>query len=87
MHEAAARSGVAPDAIENLQASAGRAGFKIVGTNGFFNVMEPSVGFDIHASAVAAIKAGWWAPVRRLSRKSTASKDPCARARPMNTDG
>jgi SAM-dependent methyltransferase len=56
MHEAAAKSGVAPDAVENLRASAARAGFEIAAANGFFNVMEPSVGFDIHASAVAALK-------------------------------
>lgn len=57
MHEAAARSGVAPDAVENLRASAARAGFEIAGARGFFNVMEPAVGFDIHASAVAALKS------------------------------
>jgi SAM-dependent methyltransferase len=57
MHEAAARSGVAPDAVENLRASAARAGFEIAGARGFFNVMEPPVGFDIHASAVAALKS------------------------------
>ncbi len=57
MHEAAIRSGVAPDAVENLRASAARAGFEIAGARGFFNVMEPPVGFDIHASAVAALKS------------------------------
>jgi SAM-dependent methyltransferase len=57
MHEAAARSGVAPDAVENLRASAARAGFEVAGARGFFNVMEPAVGFDIHASAVAALKS------------------------------
>lgn len=57
MHEAAARSGVAPDAVENLRASAARAGFEVAAANGFFNVMEPPVGFDIHASAVAALKS------------------------------
>jgi SAM-dependent methyltransferase len=57
MHEAAARSGVAPDAVENLGASAARVGFEIAGARGFFNVMEPPVGFDIHASAVAALKS------------------------------
>ena len=56
MHEAAAKSGVASDAIENLDASARRAGFEIAGRTGFFNVMEPPVGFEIHASAVAAIR-------------------------------
>ncbi|HEY2306132.1 MAG TPA: class I SAM-dependent methyltransferase [Streptosporangiaceae bacterium] len=57
MHEAAAKSGVAPDAIENLGVSAVRVGFEVAAANGFFNVMEPSVGFDIHASAVAALKS------------------------------
>jgi hypothetical protein len=56
MHEAAARSGVAPDAVEGPPSSAARAGFEVVRTAGFFDVMEPSVGFDIHASAVAALK-------------------------------
>jgi SAM-dependent methyltransferase len=57
MHQAAAKSGVAPDAIENLRTSAARAGFEVAAANGFFNVLEPSVGFDIHASAVAALKS------------------------------
>jgi Holliday junction resolvasome RuvABC endonuclease subunit len=48
---------VAPDAVENLRASAARAGFEVAAASGFFNVMEPSVGFDIHASAVAALKS------------------------------
>jgi SAM-dependent methyltransferase len=56
MHEAAAKSGVAPDAVENLPAAAARAGFEVAVANGFFNVVEPPVGFDIHASAVAALK-------------------------------
>jgi hypothetical protein len=56
MHEAAVKSGVAPGAVENLRASAARAGFEVAAANGFFNVMEPPVGFDIHASAVAALK-------------------------------
>ena len=46
----------APDAVENLRAAAARAGFEVAVANGFFNVMEPPVGFDIHASAVAALK-------------------------------
>jgi len=57
MHEAAARSGVAPDAVEGLRTSAARAGFEIVRTAGFFDVMEPEVDFDIHASAVAALRS------------------------------
>lgn len=56
MHEAAARSGVAPDAVEGLPASAAQAGFEIVRTAGFFDVMAPSVGFDIHIGAVAALR-------------------------------
>lgn len=57
LHEAAARSGVAPDAVENLHASAGRAGLELVRTGGLFNVVRPSVGFEIHASTVAAGKS------------------------------
>jgi SAM-dependent methyltransferase len=57
MHEAAARSGVAPDAVEGLPVSAARAGFEVVRTAGFFDVMPPSVGFDIHLSAVAALRS------------------------------
>src|SRR5262245_18242049 len=49
MHEAASRSGVAPDAIASLDVSAGRAGLEVVGRSGFFQVLEPAVGFDIHA--------------------------------------
>jgi hypothetical protein len=40
-----------------LGVSAVRAGVEVASANGFFNVMEPSVGFDIHASAVAALKS------------------------------
>jgi SAM-dependent methyltransferase len=56
MHEAAARSGVAPDAVEGLPAAAGSAGLEVVRKSGFFQVLEPAVGFDIHASAVAALR-------------------------------
>ena len=57
MHEAAARSGVAPDAVDILPASAARAGFEIVRTAGFFDVIAPSVGFDIHSGAVTALRS------------------------------
>jgi SAM-dependent methyltransferase len=57
MHEAAARSGVARDAVETLPAAARRAGFDVVHVSGFFNVVDPAVGFEIHASAVSAIRS------------------------------
>lgn len=56
MHEAAVQSGVVPDAVERLPRSARRAGFDVVAMNGFFNVVEPSIGFEIHASAIAALR-------------------------------
>ena len=56
MHQAAAKSGVAPDGVENLTAAASRAGFEVLTIGGFFNVVHPTVGFEIHASAVAALK-------------------------------
>jgi ubiquinone/menaquinone biosynthesis C-methylase UbiE len=56
MHEAAARSGVSGDAIENLIESANDAGFELVNKGGFFNVTDPSVGFTIHAGAVSALR-------------------------------
>ena len=87
MHEAAAKSGVAPDAIENLRASAARAGFEVAAANGFFNVMEPSVGFDIHASAVAALKSRLVGTGVAAGRKSMSWNGPCVRPRPAKTAG
>jgi SAM-dependent methyltransferase len=56
MHQAAAKSGVARNAVENLIDSANDAGFELVTKGGFFNVAAPSIGFMIHAGAVSALK-------------------------------
>ena len=57
LHEAAVGSGATLDAVERLHESAGRAGLELVGRRGFFNVVEPSVGFEIHAGTVAAVRS------------------------------
>jgi len=68
LHEAAAKSGAAPDAAETLLANAVQAGFESVATGGFFNVMASSVGYDIHATGVHAMRS-------RLLRTGVATEE------------
>jgi SAM-dependent methyltransferase len=55
LHQTAAKSGVAPHAVEGLISSALEAGFTVATKGGFFNVMDPEVGFAIHAGSVVAL--------------------------------
>lgn len=49
--------GVPPGAVEQLPRSAQAAGLEIIDTNGFFVLVHPKVGFELHASTAAAMGA------------------------------
>src|ERR1700750_2162241 len=55
-HRLLQRAGVPPGAVEDLPRSAQEAGFKVSGMSGTFWVMDPELGFEIHASTVAAAR-------------------------------
>jgi len=55
-HRVMERVGVPYGAVEDLPRSAREAGFEIVGMSGQFWVMDPALGFDLHASTMAAAR-------------------------------
>jgi SAM-dependent methyltransferase len=50
------RTGVAPGTVDNLPRSARDAGLEVIGINGCFRVMDPQLGFDIHAGTLVAAR-------------------------------
>ena len=63
VHEVMEWAGVRRETVEGLPRSAREAGLEIVETDGFFATQDPELGFEIHASTLAAareraIKAG-----------------------------
>jgi SAM-dependent methyltransferase len=48
--------GASRRAVEELPRSAHAAGLEVVEMNGFFNVVAPQLGFDIHAATAAAVR-------------------------------
>jgi hypothetical protein len=50
------RAGVPAGAVEDLPRSALEAGFEVVGRAGFFVPLDPTLGFEIHASTIAAAR-------------------------------
>jgi SAM-dependent methyltransferase len=51
------RLGASPGAVEELARRAPDAGFEVVEASGFFQVVPPDQGFDIHAATMAATKS------------------------------
>jgi SAM-dependent methyltransferase len=51
------RLGAPKGSVDKLASCARDAGFEVVETTGFFQVVEPALGFDLHASTVAAAKS------------------------------
>jgi SAM-dependent methyltransferase len=51
------RLGAPKGSVDELARRARDAGFEVVETAGFFQVVEPALGFDLHASTVAAAKS------------------------------
>lgn len=56
LHRVLERAGVPAGVVEDLPQSAREAGFEVVGVTGSFQTLEPAVGFDLHASSIAAGK-------------------------------
>ena len=55
LHEVMERAGgAAHEAVDDLQRSAHAAGLEVVDTNGYFQTMDPELGFGLHASTLAA---------------------------------
>jgi ubiquinone/menaquinone biosynthesis C-methylase UbiE len=64
LHEVMERAGVPRGTAEGLPRSARAAGLEVGGADGFFAILDPGLGFEIHASTFAAareraIKAGF----------------------------
>jgi ubiquinone/menaquinone biosynthesis C-methylase UbiE len=56
LHQLLERAGVPAGTVEDLPQSAREAGFEVVGRGGFFVPLDPALGFEIHASTMAAAR-------------------------------
>jgi len=56
MHQLLERAGVPSGAVEDLARSAREAGFEVCTTSGAFMTTDPELGFELHASTVAAAR-------------------------------
>ena len=50
------RAGVPQGAVGDLPRYGQEAGFEVVDVNGYFTTLDPEVGFELHASTVAAVR-------------------------------
>jgi len=57
LHEVMEQAGVPRGAVESLPHSARAAGLEVVEAGGFFLLAEPELGFELHASTLAAARA------------------------------
>jgi SAM-dependent methyltransferase len=53
-HRLLERAGIPEGAVEDLPRYGREAGFEVVDVNGYFTTLDPEVGFELHASTVAA---------------------------------
>ncbi len=56
MHKLVERVGVPRLAVEDLPQAALAAGLEVVGTDGFFTLTQPELGFGLHAGTLAAMR-------------------------------
>ena len=56
MHEVMERSGLAREAVPSLPGCARSAGLEVVRTMGWFNLIDPEVGFPVHTATLAAFR-------------------------------
>jgi hypothetical protein len=56
LHRMLERAGVPYGAVEDLPLSAREAGFEVSAASGYFPTMEPELGFELHASTIAATR-------------------------------
>jgi SAM-dependent methyltransferase len=57
LHDVVRRLGVREGSVDELARRARDSGFEVVETTGFFQVVPPALGFDLHASTLAAGKS------------------------------
>jgi SAM-dependent methyltransferase len=55
-HKLLEHAGVPSAAVEDLPRSAREAGFEVSGMSGYFMVTDPQLGFELHASTIAAAR-------------------------------
>jgi SAM-dependent methyltransferase len=56
LHALLERAGVPAGAVEDLPRSARQAGFEVAGMSGYFMTHDPELGFELHASTLAAAR-------------------------------
>jgi SAM-dependent methyltransferase len=56
LHRLLQRAGVPPGLVEDLPRYAREAGFEVDGVSGYFSTLAPEVGFDLHATTIAAAR-------------------------------
>lgn len=56
VYEVLDRAGVPAGAVEDLPRSARQAGLEVAGMNGCFLIMDPGLGFEVHAASLAAVR-------------------------------
>jgi hypothetical protein len=56
LHALLERAGVPAGAVEDLPQSARQAGFEVAGMSGYFMIHDPELGFELHASTLAAAR-------------------------------
>ena len=56
LHELLERAGVPQRAVDNLPRYAREAGFEVAALSGYFMNMRPELGFELHASTIAAAR-------------------------------
>jgi hypothetical protein len=56
LHGLLEQAGVPPGTVERLPRAARAAGLEAASADGFFILGEPELGFEIHASTLAAVK-------------------------------
>lgn len=54
--EAVGRAGVSRDVVANLEQSAREAGLEVADADGYFGTLDASVGFELHAATLTAIR-------------------------------
>jgi SAM-dependent methyltransferase len=56
LHRLIERAGVPCGAVDDLPGSARQAGFEVAGLSGHFTTLDPALGFELHASTLAAAR-------------------------------
>jgi hypothetical protein len=56
LHRLLERAGVPPRLVEDLPRYAREAGFEVAGASGYFSSLDPELGFELHATTIAAAR-------------------------------